>query len=154
MTWNAPYGYSQTIRCCTTQSTIIMMHWPCNVTLLNWGSGLSIGKWILTTLRAIRCMSIGKSLFDGILMKSGLLRKHVSSVFGFVKRNLYSCSEATKGAAYITLVRPHLEYGSAVWGPYKQESKNKWTRLTFHLAIDNNIALPSWHEFHQQNVLK
>ena len=71
--------------------------------------------------------------------------------FGVVKWNLYPCSEATKRAAYITLVRPHLEYGSALWDPYKQASKNK---LTIHVAVDNNITLPSWYEFHKQNVLK
>ena len=45
--------------------------------------------------------------------------KEANSSVGFVKRNLYSCSERTKRAAYITLVRPHLEYASAVWDPYQ-----------------------------------
>ena len=30
------------------------------------------------------------------------------------------CSEKAKRAAYITLVRPHLEYATAVWDPYRQ----------------------------------
>ena len=65
----------------------------------------------------------------GILLSSDLrwnshvdwMFKKASSVLGFVKRNLNLCSEATKRAAFIALVRPLLEYGSAVWDPYRQE---------------------------------
>ena len=46
--------------------------------------------------------------------------KKANSSLGFVKRNLFSCSEKSKRAACITLVRPHLEYASAVWDPYGQ----------------------------------
>ena len=65
--------------------------------------------------------------FLGILLSHDLrwnqhvakIVKKANSSLGFVKRNLYSCSERTKRAAYITLVRPHLEYASAVWDPYQ-----------------------------------
>ena len=40
---------------------------------------------------------------------------------GFVRRNLYPCSEITKRSAYVTIVRPTLEYATAVWDPYRQE---------------------------------
>ncbi|KAG1684579.1 hypothetical protein GQR58_009384 [Nymphon striatum] len=50
--------------------------------------------------------------------------KKANSTLGFVKRNLYSCSEQTKHAAYVTIVRPHLEYASAVWDPYIQDQIN------------------------------
>ena len=49
---------------------------------------------------------------------------HVSHVctkanrtLGFLKRNLYSCPQEVKEAAYKGLVRPVLDYGSSVWGP-------------------------------------
>ena len=45
--------------------------------------------------------------------------------FTFVKRNLYVCSEETKQAAYVSLVRPHLEYVTAVWDPYGQNQLEK-----------------------------
>ena len=45
--------------------------------------------------------------------------------FTFVKRNLYVCSEETKQAAYVSLVRPHLEYVTAVWDPYRQNQLEK-----------------------------
>ena len=36
----------------------------------------------------------------------------------FLRRNLFSCPQDVKGAAYKTLVRPIFEYGSTVWNPY------------------------------------
>ena len=39
---------------------------------------------------------------------------------GFLRRNLYSCPQDVKEAAYKTMVRPILEYGSSVWDPYTQ----------------------------------
>ena len=40
---------------------------------------------------------------------------------GFVRRNLYPCSENTTRSAYVTIVRQNLEYATAVWDPYRQE---------------------------------
>ena len=49
---------------------------------------------------------------------------HVSNVctkanrtLGFLRRNLYSCPQEVKEAAYEGLVRPVLDYGSSVWDP-------------------------------------
>ena len=49
---------------------------------------------------------------------------HVSNVcteanrtLGFLRRNLYSCPQEVKEAAYRGLVRPFLDYGSSVWDP-------------------------------------
>ncbi|XP_071151414.1 uncharacterized protein [Mytilus edulis] len=39
---------------------------------------------------------------------------------GFLRRNLNKCPQDIKESAYKTLVRPHLEYASAVWDPYKK----------------------------------
>ena len=36
----------------------------------------------------------------------------------FLRRNLFSCPQDVKEAAYKTLVRPILEYGSTVWDPH------------------------------------
>ena len=36
---------------------------------------------------------------------------------GFLRRNLSSCPEGVKEAAYKALVRPHMEYASSVWDP-------------------------------------
>ena len=39
------------------------------------------------------------------------------STLGFLRRNLYSCPQEVKEAAYKGLVRPVLDYGSSVWDP-------------------------------------
>ena len=38
-------------------------------------------------------------------------------ILGFLRRNLYQCSQDVKETAYKGLVRPVLEYGSCVWDP-------------------------------------
>ena len=43
----------------------------------------------------------------------------------FIKRNLYSCPRSVKANAYLTLVRPLLEYSSSVWDPYTVSLSNK-----------------------------
>ena len=37
---------------------------------------------------------------------------------GFLRRDIHSCPKVVKAAAYTTLVRPSIEYASAVWDPY------------------------------------
>ena len=37
---------------------------------------------------------------------------------GFLRRNLFSCPQNVKEAAYKGMVHPILEYGSSVWDPY------------------------------------
>ena len=39
-------------------------------------------------------------------------------VLNFVKRNLTNCPTNTKTQAYLTLVRPIMEYASPIWDPY------------------------------------
>ena len=37
---------------------------------------------------------------------------------GFLRRKLFSCPQDVKDAAYKSMVRPILEYGSTVWDPH------------------------------------
>ena len=48
-----------------------------------------------------------------------------SKTLGFVRRNLGSCTMETKKSAYTALVRPTLEYCSAVWDPHTNELTQK-----------------------------
>ena len=41
-----------------------------------------------------------------------------TTVLNFIKRNLYNYSKEIKPKAYLTLVRPILEYASPVWDPH------------------------------------
>ena len=38
-----------------------------------------------------------------------------------IRRNLGQCSSKIKGHAYLSLVRPIVEYGQTVWDPYQQK---------------------------------
>ena len=62
--------------------------------------------------------------------------KHINRIvssasrsLGFIKRNLYSCPKHIKATAYLTLVRPLLEYSSSVWDPHSQDLINKLERV-------------------------
>src|SRR5271170_106081 len=41
-----------------------------------------------------------------------------NQALGFIKRQLGKCSQEVKLKAYVTLVRPHLEYASCTWDPH------------------------------------
>ena len=52
----------------------------------------------------------GKKLF--------LQASKANRTLGFLRRNLFSCPHDVKEAAYKSMVRPILEYGSTVWDPH------------------------------------
>ncbi len=41
-------------------------------------------------------------------------------VLGVIRRNMWSCPEKVKSTAYLSLVRPHLEYAVAAWDPHTE----------------------------------
>ena len=43
-----------------------------------------------------------------------------SKALNFIKRNLSKCSTEVKSTAYLTLVRPIMEYAACVWDPYQK----------------------------------
>ena len=65
-------------------------------------------------------------LYLGVLFHSTMsFSPHINNItsnsiksLNFVRRNLNKCDESVKSAAYLGLVRPKLEYASAVWDPY------------------------------------
>ena len=58
-----------------------------------------------------------------------------TKMLNFIKRNLYRCSAETKCLAYISIVRPLLEYGSAVWDPYLQKDIQSIKMVQRHAAF-------------------
>ena len=39
---------------------------------------------------------------------------------GFLGRNIHACPKEVKETAYTTLVRPSIEYASALWDPFNK----------------------------------
>ena len=77
------------------------------------------------TLEGIDLENVENIKYLGVTITSDLRwNTHVSNVctkanrtLGFLRRNLYSCPQEVKEAAYKGLVRPVLDYGSSVWDP-------------------------------------
>jgi hypothetical protein len=75
--------------------------------------------------------------------------KHVNNVcvkanrtLGLLKRNLKQCSQDIKLQAYISLVRPVLEYASTVWDPHQLYLQDKLEKVQNRAArfITNNYV--------------
>ena len=79
---------------------------------------------------------------------------HVSNVctkanrtLGFLRRNLYSCLQKVKEAAYKGLVRSVLDYGSSVWDPpgvvHQEELESVQKRTARFLTGNDNYETES-----------
>ena len=77
------------------------------------------------TLEGTNLENVESIKYLGVTITSDLRwNTHVSNVctkanrtLGFLRRNLYSCPQEVKEAAYKGLVHPVLDYGSSVWDP-------------------------------------
>ncbi|MEW8542121.1 MAG: reverse transcriptase domain-containing protein, partial [Candidatus Thiodiazotropha sp.] len=70
---------------------------------------------------------LGVDLSSSLQWKDHIDRtvKKANSTLGFLRRNLRISSSDTKATAYMTLVRPTLEYCASVWNPYTAQSKQQ-----------------------------
>ena len=62
--------------------------------------------------------------------------EHISNIclkatrtLDFVRRNTYCCSQEAKNLAYLSLVRPHLEYAAAAWDSYMAKHIHQLERV-------------------------
>ena len=77
------------------------------------------------TLEGTDLKNVESIKYLGVTITSDLRwNTHVSNVctkanrtLGFLRRDLYSCPQEVKEAAYKGMVRPVLDYGSSVWDP-------------------------------------
>ena len=66
----------------------------------------------------------------------------VNRTLGFLRRTLFSCPQNVKEAAYKSMVRPILEYGSSVWDPHPdklQEELEKVQNRAARLVTRNYV---------------
>ena len=90
-----------------------------------------------STLEVTDCHS-----YLGVELSNNLSwNKHVNKItssanrsLGFIRRNLFSCPQHIKTNAYLTLVRPLLEYSSSVWDPYTHVLINKIEQVQHRAA--------------------
>ena len=70
-----------------------------------------------------------------------------NKTLNMARRNLYSCSQKIKESAYISLVRPTLEYAQTVWDPYQHshidqvESKKSGSLCIWKLLKDSQCNI-------------
>ena len=77
-------------------------------------------------LSNIALSSADQHLYLGVLLDRKLSwSPHISRItskatrtLNFIKRNLSNCSTDVKAAAYLSMVRPLMEYAAAVWDPH------------------------------------
>ena len=84
---------------------------------------LSLFTYVLNN-QPISC--IDQHPYLGVILTSNMsfsphiqkIAAKATRVLNFIKRNLYNCFKEIKSKAYLTLVRPILEYASPVWDPH------------------------------------
>ena len=85
------------------------------------------------TLEGTNLENVESIKYLGVTITSDLRwNTHVSNVctkanrtLGSLRRNVYSCPQEVKEAAYKGLVRPVLDYGSSVWDPPRCSSPGR-----------------------------
>lgn len=81
-----------------------------------------------STLEVTSCHAyLGVDITNNLTWNSHISRitSSANRSLGFIKRNLYTCTKPIKETAYLSLVRPLLEYSSSVWDPYTKDLTNK-----------------------------
>ena len=84
--------------------------------------------------------TVSSHTYLGITVSSDLKwHKHISNIclkatrtLNFLRRrwrNTYCCSQEAKNLAYLSLIRPHLEYAAAVWDPYMAKDIQQLKRV-------------------------
>ena len=79
----------------------------------------------------------------GITLSSNLeFDRHIHNItnranrtLGFLRRNLHNCTPDIKHVVYNTLVRPTLEYCSALWDPYTIDNRYKLEQINIRAAM-------------------
>ena len=92
---------------------------------------------------------VSDSKYLGIQIDNKLdWNKHISTVaargqskLAFLNRNLKGCPKKLRDTAYISLIRPALEYSCYVWHPHKKSNKDKIEKVQRRAArfVSNNF---------------
>lgn len=74
---------------------------------------------------------LGVLLADNVSFTAhiGKISQKANSLLGFIRRNLKGCPERLRELAYITLIRPSVEYASSVWDPLTRQEIDKLEKI-------------------------
>ena len=70
--------------------------------------------------------------------------KKANSALHLIARNLRHCLRSTRATAYLTLVRPKLEYCASIWDPHTQEDVNRLEMVNRRAA--RVVYKKTWHQ--------
>ena len=134
--------------------------------LMNWGStwGMKFNAKKCNIMRVSRSrkplqhfynlgneilQEVSDAKYLGIQIDNKLdWNKHISTVaarghskLAFLNRNLKGCPKKLRDTAYISLIRPALEYSCSVWHPHKKSNKDKIEKVQRRAArfVSNNF---------------
>ena len=109
-----------------------------------------------------------KSLFHSFMSFSPHINNIASDAvksLNFVRRNLSKCDESIKSAAYLGLIRPKLEYASAVWDPHLSKDINtiervqriaaRWVKSNYNWenSVSNMLSELHWPTLHNRRLI-
>ena len=147
-------------------SKILLWITNCLNNLMDWGStwGMKFNAKKCNIMRVSRSRkplqhfySLGNEILQevsdakylGIQIDNKLdWNKHISTVaargqskLAFLNRNLKGCPKKLRDTAYISLIRPALEYSCSVWHPHKKSNKDKIEKVQRRAArfVSNNF---------------
>ena len=84
----------------------------------------SLNNHILQTLTREKYLGITISNDLNWSTHINTITNKCNSKLGFLRRNLSRCPQKLKETAYISLVRPTLEYAASVWDPHLIKDRN------------------------------
>ena len=84
---------------------------------------------VLENVESIKCL--GVTITSDLKWNTHIINicTKANRTLGFLRRNLFSCPQDVKEAAYKTMVHQILEYGRWVWDPYTQGLKDELEKV-------------------------
>ena len=98
----------------------------------------SLGNEILQEVSDAKYLGIQ---IDNKLDWKSIFRQLLQSKLAFLNRNLKGCPKKLRDTAYISLIRPALEYSCSIWHPHKKSNKDKIKKVQRRAArfVSNNF---------------
>ena len=104
-----------------------VLHCTCSLTLIQYAYQLLDHFLDIKKLHSYLGIGIDNTMSWSSHVQT--ISNRSTKVLNFIIRNLYNCPPNTKRIAYLTLVRPIMEYATSVWDPYYNTDIYKLERV-------------------------